>query len=38
MRGGFHHSAATRVLGRLISNGWFLLAVVCLLGVNPESR
>ncbi|KAK1699910.1 hypothetical protein BDP55DRAFT_211045 [Colletotrichum godetiae] len=36
MRGGFRHSAATRVLGRLISNGWFLLAVVCSLGVNPD--
>lgn len=37
LRGGFRHSAATRVLGRLMSNGWFLLAVVYSLGVNPES-
>ncbi|KAK1465872.1 hypothetical protein CMEL01_11864 [Colletotrichum melonis] len=37
MRGGFRHSAATRVLGRLISNAWFFLAIVHLLGVNPEN-
>ncbi|KAK1481742.1 hypothetical protein CCUS01_15950, partial [Colletotrichum cuscutae] len=32
MRGGFRHSAATRVSGRLISNAWFFLAIVHSLG------